>query len=159
MLGILKEYNDQSNCIQNCIGKVNHNLELKQWIMDNSKDLAGDITMSERIYFVLNGKSVCPYDSDRKFLTFTRGYGYCGKADYCQCCCDKSTESIWKLRRKTDEERAEIIAQRLKTIHAKPKKYKQKIKAKRKKTLKDKYGIENPMDSKEFKDKKKTTNL
>jgi hypothetical protein len=89
---------------------VKKNKDLHDWIMSETKESLPDANISEKSYFLLYGKPSCPHGNERKYLTFTRGYGYCSRPESCQCHKDDEkthSKEMWKNKTKSEKEAAQ----------------------------------------------------
>lgn len=121
----LKQIRDES-APRTFARKLKQNSELLSWVYEKTKNnISSNATLSERGYYLLYGKPECSHGNDRKYLTFSRGYGYCARAEKCQCQKDdNSIASQHHWAQKTKE-------------------HKDEINQKRNKTNLEKYGVEN----------------
>lgn len=135
----LKQVRDESTSYS-FVKKLKQNSELLCWIHEQTKHkLPPSATVSERGYYLLYGKPECPYGNNRKYLTPSRGYGYCARPEKCQCQKDDNSvnsQSHWA--QKTKEQ-------------------KNQIQKKRNKTNLEKYGVENVGQSQQAIDSRNET--
>lgn len=135
----LKQIRDESTSYS-FAKKLKQNDELLAWVHVQTKHkLPPSATVSERGYYLLYGKPECSHGNDRKYLTFSRGYGYCARAEKCQC--QKDDNSIASQRHWAQ----------------KTKEHKDEINQKRNKTNLEKYGVENIGQSQRAIDSRKKT--
>lgn len=95
--------------------QIRSNPELEKWVLEQTQELNTD-SISERGYYLLHGRPECPQGNQRRFLTFTRGYGYCARAEECQCQQEIAGEtSKQKWATKTDQEMEQVTRKRVQT--------------------------------------------
>lgn len=88
MIDILKQIVKDTNT--RVLGQVllsKKHSELLTWIMEESKMLDSNITIKERVWYILNGKQnvVCPEGKKKTFNPKTTQYGFCGNVKDCVC--------------------------------------------------------------------------
>lgn len=90
--------------------------EIKDWI-DSQFNETTDVKFAEKVYqSVLGQKPICQYGNSYKFKTIKTGYGYCGRAESCQCQRENiSVTSIENWGNKTQKEKQNINEKRDKT--------------------------------------------
>jgi len=147
--------------------RVKNTTGMWNWVLQQTPFLENDVSISERIYVALSGENpICELDNRKKFKSFDEGYGFCGRANVCECARQSVSENVSKTKQQyTDEETAAINAKREKTtlklhgvtnnaqtkrarrkhkeFYADPEKVKGQTE-KHKQTHLDKYGVENP---------------
>lgn len=108
--------------IKKIISEFNKNEAMLVQLVFETDHLSTTAKMSERIHSFWYGESnMCGYGKNKKYLSFSRGYGYCGKADKCECLKSKCSESSSKVSDST----------------------RKLAKEKRKQTNMDRYGVQN----------------
>ncbi len=115
---------------------VKRDKRLYQWVKDNSSEKCA--TISEQIHQSLTGeRPVCKRGNQKKFKSIKEGYGFCGRANKCECARESVSAKVSKAKLKyTKEENAAINK-------------------KRDKTNLEKYGIANAGQTNEAKEKHK----
>jgi hypothetical protein len=88
MLNELKNMVDTTN--PNVIGQVlkkRTNMHLYQWVLSESETLGPDVTIVERIYYLLQEKPsiICENNNRRTFSQKKKTYGFCGNINKCPC--------------------------------------------------------------------------
>lgn len=101
--------------------------------LDNNTDK--NLPFIERIAHIYFDNKPCEYNKNKKFLSILKGYGFCGRANVCEC-----------LRKEISDKKIN-----LKEIE------KEEIKNKRIKTNKEKYGVSNILEL--YKNTKKPSNI
>jgi len=109
---------------------------LYEWVLSETSIFPENTTVTERVYYILNGKPnpFCP-SGEKKRLKPDSGYGFCNKVPGCAC----FQAYIKENREPHSPEMMEHILE------------------KRKETWKEKYGEDNPAKHQSIKDKRKQT--
>lgn len=90
--------------------------ELYKWVLEETKSIEPVKNLNERVYYILFGRPNCKSGKERKFLTFSRGYGYCSRSEFCACLQkDTSAASQKHWREKTEAQLQEIHEKRTQT--------------------------------------------
>lgn len=85
---------------------------LLAWVMEHTQHL-DTASISERGYYLVHGRPECAHGNQRKFLTFTRGYGYCARPEHCVCHQqDVGNHSRLRWQQKTPEQMAQTQQRR-----------------------------------------------
>lgn len=108
--------------------------ELFNWVKNQLPEID---SVNEKIFLLLNEKPGCPHGFDRKFISNSKGYGYCGRADTCRCL--KALCSTTSVPLTTEK--------------------KEEIANKRRETSLSRYGVDNPSKHVDIKDKKRQTSI
>jgi hypothetical protein len=179
--------------IQNIVEKYNpkqlglyikKNRELHTWLLDITANLAGNPTISERVYAYINNiqTNICsPHGKIKKFKGINDGYGYCGLTRECNCAKEAVSTKISKHHAElSDETKDNIQNKRIETNFKKygignagqlpisVEKHKEFYNDKSlvekqvmlfKKTMMAKYGVENPSNITATNEKRKSTLL
>jgi hypothetical protein len=155
---------------------------LENWLLEQTQNLAPEVSLSERAYSVINNISnLCEYNAIKKFKSFKEGYGFCGMTKNCKCAQESVSEKVSASKaNKTTAEKLETNSRRAatniarygvtnsgQTLEAKQRHkdtYNNKAKvteivAKHQKTVQDKYGVSNVAALSTVKQKKVQTNL
>ena len=98
---------------------VKRDLKLMNWVNANTLvDLETTTTLSEKIYSALyQTTGVCVNNSIKKFISITKGYGFCGHASTCSCSNESLTKKISESKTKySDEKKKAIESKRTSTM-------------------------------------------
>jgi hypothetical protein len=114
-------------------------------------------SVNEKVYLLLNGKDNCKYGNKLKFLNYKKGYGYCNKADKCRCLVEKCGTTSKKFVDNSEKNKRSIRIKNTKKEKYGNENYNNRNKSKE--TLKNNYGVENPMFSPEIKQQVVNTNI
>ncbi len=76
--------------------------DVYQWILANTPSDKDYKSFKERVYCALNqGEDIrCEYDKEKKFVSLSKGYGFCGSLKSCEC--HKSHLQTYQKDRDTD---------------------------------------------------------
>jgi len=85
---------------------IKSDTKIWNWVLNNTKNITHTISMSERIYLSINNiEIICPISNKlKKFLTFEKGYGFCGKTGICACAKKSVSENVSKSKQEYSEE-------------------------------------------------------
>lgn len=148
---IISEYPDKNNYLR--IIKSKH-ADLYQWLLLQMPEIND---LNERIYNLINTAPACENGNIRKFLSYKKGYGYCGRAETCKCLQEKCGTTSVKI---TDPAVRAARTEKIKKTKLKlygSETYTNRDKAKE--TLLKNYGVSNPMFSSTVKAKLSNTVL
>jgi hypothetical protein len=108
--------------------RINSLPHLRDWVVSQTNFLPDEISMSQRLYHVMHEdkQAICPTGQTKTFLSFHRGYGFCGTAKNCECCKHAVASKVASAWKDKDADEIAGISQRRKTTNIK------------------KYGVDNP---------------
>lgn len=114
------------------------------WLLQKLKETYGELSNNELLYLGVNPNinPVCPKGKRKKFVDKKIGYrDFCGSGKSCQCYLEFARENrIVSVKNQTEEQKENRLE-------------------KFKNTMKEKYGVENPMKSKDLIEKRDETIL
>lgn len=100
---------------------ITRNAELKSWVLEHASEREN---FASRIYSAVSGTSgVCAHGSTMKFKSIQEGWGFCGKTAHCACAKSSVSAKVRAAAANLDQAR---------------------ISEKRKHTLREKHGVDNP---------------
>lgn len=103
---------------------IQSDTNLRDWV--NAHTSVGSDNFAERVYSAISGETgVCDKGNRKKFLSITRGFGFCGASGLCECARQSVSSSVSQSMRNRTPEEISIGNE------------------KRKKTNLEKYGVEN----------------
>lgn len=93
--------------------KVLKNDELLDYINLNKKITSENF--SEIVYSVIHDETnICPTGNTKRFISIKDGFGFCGKANKCQCCKESVSNAVSKSKQEYTEEVKESINEKRK---------------------------------------------
>lgn len=179
-LEIEKIYNEYGS--KHFSTQIKKNTELHQFILDQTKEYQ-NLTLSQRCFVAFNNVSpICELSNNKKrWISFDKGFGYCGITSQCQCAMNSVSEKVKKTKSQYSKETIENINNKRRktnlkkygvenagqTAHSKQRHTEfysntelvSKQIEKQQQTLLDRYGVTNPAYITDINDKKKETNL
>jgi hypothetical protein len=164
-------------------GILKRNDVMRSYILSYTSHLPDSASLSERAYLLLNpdSSSKCPEGKDKRFISITKGHGFCDKTSKCICAKESVSRKVSETKKSfsTDENLA-INQKRAKTnlqrygvtnagqtekaksnhseFYSDPDKVSQTV-SKMQTTMIDRYGAANPQQVDELKIKSKKTLL
>lgn len=78
-------------------GAIKRDPDLLSWLIESTDSLIGNPTLSERAYAAINGvhTNVCHKSGvNRRFKSVVEGYGFCGKANACECARESVSQNV-----------------------------------------------------------------
>jgi hypothetical protein len=162
--------------------RIKNTTILWDWILSQTTHLGDDITISERIHVAISGDdSICVQGNRKKFKNIDSGYGFCAKTGKCVCAQQSVSDnvanaarnftldkkkSIQLKREQTSMERygttnnaqTDQALQRHKEFYNNPTNVINQV-SKYRKTMIDRYGVDNACHVNAVRKKKEITNI
>lgn len=156
MLEVLEQIINQYPGENNYLRKIKtKNKELYQWVCQQLPEIE---SINQKIYHLVNGSvaTQCALGKDLVFKDYRRGYGYCGRAESCECLQSKCATTSLPY---SEEKKVNVSAKTRKTKLDRYGDARYNNRAKSKATLKKNYGVEYTMHSDILRDRQRQTNI
>lgn len=142
---------------------IRKNTSLRDWVYQYSRIKSDDFKDHIRSA-VYNETNICNYGNIRPLKSITRGFGFCGPANRCDCAKEHIASQVKKAKESYTNEQKEQIKQKraatnLERYGATNPFAVNSVKEKIEKTNLEKYGCNNPQKNPSIREKTKKTNI
>jgi hypothetical protein len=89
--------------------------ELLNWLSNTTCHLSPLLSLTERAFLIINGieSNCCSItNKPKRFISITKGYGFCGRAKECQCMCESVSKKIADSHKYLSDEEKNAINQK-----------------------------------------------